>query len=156
MLCSQKSPFDRSGLGYDHGTSTSNVKGKTIFVLSVAHATLHTAHIHKVLSSFKKRNVSHAARTSTCHHCGKKGHISPHCKKLRSLLKTKQWRKNFSPPKTAPIWVKQSDLPKDFAHIVLKAQTTQVWWLIIESHGHGGQTLTPSADTKIIVRGSQN
>ena len=24
ILCNQKSPFDRSGLGYDHGASTSN------------------------------------------------------------------------------------------------------------------------------------
>ena len=121
ILCSQKSPFDRSGIGYDHGASTSNAKSKTIFVSSVAYATPHTALSNNVLSSTKKKNVSHAARTSTCHHCGKKGHIRPHCKKLQSLPKTKQWRKNFSPPKTTPIWVRKSDLPKEFAHTVLKA-----------------------------------
>ena len=72
MLCSQKSPFDRNSLGYVHGASASNAKGKIIFVSSFAHATPHTAHINKVSSNFKKKNVSRAARTSTCHHCGKK------------------------------------------------------------------------------------
>ena len=127
ILCSQKSPFDKSGLGYDHGASTSNAKGKTIFVSSVAHATPHNALSYNVLSSTKKKNVSHVERTSTCHHCGKKGHIHPHCKKLQSLPKTKQWRKNFSPLKTAQIWVRRFDLPKEFTHTMLKNQTTQVW-----------------------------
>ena len=127
ILCSQKSPFDKSGLSYDHGSSTSNVKGKTIFASGVAHATPHTALSNNVSSSFQKKNVSRAARTSTCHHCGKKGHIRPHCKKLNSLPKTKQWRKNFSPPKTTPIWVRKFDLTKEFAHTMLKAQTTELW-----------------------------
>ena len=39
ILCSQKSPFDKSGLGHNHGASTSNAKGKTIFVSSVVHTT---------------------------------------------------------------------------------------------------------------------
>ena len=72
ILCNQKSHFDKSGLGYDHDASTSNAKGKTVFVSSVAHATPHTAHIHNVSSSFKNKNVSRAARTSMCHHCRKK------------------------------------------------------------------------------------
>eukprot|EP00268_Persea_americana_P055438 TRINITY_DN6442_c6_g1_i5.p1 TRINITY_DN6442_c6_g1~~TRINITY_DN6442_c6_g1_i5.p1 ORF type:complete len:220 (-),score=45.64 TRINITY_DN6442_c6_g1_i5:85-744(-) len=90
ILGSQKSHFDRSNLGYDHGASTSNSNGKTIFVSSVAHTTPHAAHVTNVLSSFKKKNVSHTALTSTCHHCGKKEHICPHCKKLQSLPKIKQ------------------------------------------------------------------
>ena len=64
ILCSQKSPFDRSSLGYDHGASTSRMKGKTIFASSVANATPRTAHIHNVMSSFKKR-MSRVARIST-------------------------------------------------------------------------------------------
>ena len=71
-LCSQKSPFDRSGVGYDHGASTSNTKGKTVFVLNVANTTPHVALSNNVLSSTKKKNVSRAIRTPTCHHCGKK------------------------------------------------------------------------------------
>ena len=55
ILCSQKSPFDRSGIGYDHGASTSNAKSKTIFVSSVAYATPHTALSNNVLSSTKKK-----------------------------------------------------------------------------------------------------
>lgn len=127
ILCSQNSPFDRSGFGYNHGTSTSNAKGKIIFISSVAHTTPYVAHVTNVSGSFKKKNVSRAACTSMCHHCGKKGHIRPHCNKLNSPPKTKQWRKNFSPPKTTPIWVRKSDLPKEFANTVPKAQTTQVW-----------------------------
>ena len=72
ILCSQKSPFDKSGLGYDHSASTLNAKGKTLFVSSVAHTTPHDAHVTNVSSSFKKKNVSCAVHTSTCHHCGKK------------------------------------------------------------------------------------
>ena len=75
ILCSQKSHFDRSGLGYDHGASTSNTKGKIIFVSSAAHTTRHAAHVTNVSSNFNKKNVSRTARTSTCHHCRKKGHI---------------------------------------------------------------------------------
>ena len=127
ILCSQKSHFDRSGLGYDHGASTSNAKGKKIFVSSVGHASPHTALSNNVLSNTKKKNVSHTERTSTCHHCGKKGHIYPHCKMLQRLHNTKQWWKRFSPPKMTLIWVRKSVLPKEFAHNVLKAQTTQVW-----------------------------
>ena len=46
---------------------------------------------------------------------------------LQSLSKTKQWRKNFSPPKTTQILVRKSDLPKKFTHAMLKDQITQVW-----------------------------
>ncbi|XXG60944.1 hypothetical protein AAC387_Pa04g2730 [Persea americana] len=127
ILCSQKSHFDKSGLGYDHGASTSNAKGKTIFVSSVTHATPHTTLSNNVLSSTKKKNVLYAAHTSTCHHYGKKGHIRHHCKKLQSLPNTKQCWKNFSLPKTTPIWVRKSDLPKEFTHTMLKAQTPLVW-----------------------------
>ena len=72
ILCSQKSHFDRSSLGYDHSASTLNTKSKTVFVSSVAHATPHTTLSNNVSSSFKKTNVSRAERISTCHHCGKK------------------------------------------------------------------------------------
>ena len=123
ILCCQKSPFDRSGIGYDHSASTSNAKGKKNFVSIVAHVTPYTALLNNVLSSTKKKNVSQATRTSTCHHCGKKGHIRPHYKKLNSLPKTKKWLKNFSPPRTTQIWIRMSDLPKKFAHSVLKDQT---------------------------------
>ena len=77
ILGSQKSHFDKSGLGYDHCASTSNAKGKIIFVSSIVHATPHTALSNNVLSSTKKKNVSHVDRTSTCHHCGKTAHSSP-------------------------------------------------------------------------------
>lgn len=89
ILGSQKSHFDISGLGYDHSASSSNAKGKTIFVSSVAHATPRTALSYNVLSSTKKKSVSQVDRTSTCHHCGKKGHSRPHYTKLKSLPKTK-------------------------------------------------------------------
>ena len=72
ILCNQNSHFDRSGLGYDHGASTSGTTGYIIFVSSVSDATPHTALSYNVLSSSKKKNVSHAERTSTYHHCGKK------------------------------------------------------------------------------------
>lgn len=97
ILCSQKSPSDRSDLGYDHGASTSNTKDKTVFVSGVAHATPQTALLNNVSSSFnkKKKKMSLIARTSTCHYCGHKGHIHPHCKKLNSLPETKQMAKEF-------------------------------------------------------------
>ena len=112
---------------YDHSASISNTKGKTVFILGVAHATPHIALLNNVSSGFKKKNVPRVVRTSMCYHCGKQGYIRPYCKMLQSLLKTKQWQKNFSPPKTTPILVRKSDLPKEFAHTVLKVQTTQVW-----------------------------
>ena len=79
------------------------------------------------MSRTKKKNVLSAARTSTCYYCGKNGHIRPHCKKLNSLPKTKQWRKNSYPPKATPIWVRKSNLPKELTHNMLKDQTIQVW-----------------------------
>ena len=121
------STFDKSGLDYDHGGSTSNTKCETVIISSVTHTTPHTAHLNNVSSSFKKKNAPRTTRSSTCHHYGMKGHIRPHCNKLQSLPKTKQWRNNFSPPNTTTIWVRKFDLPKDVAHTLLKAQTTQAW-----------------------------
>ena len=45
ILCSQKSPVDRSGLSYDSGASTSGTKGKIIF-FQVLHMLFHILHIY--------------------------------------------------------------------------------------------------------------
>ena len=92
------------------------------------------------------------SRTSTCHHCGKKGHIRPHCKKLNSLPKTRQWRKNFSPPKTTPIWVRKADLLLTLCWML---KLHKCGWLHIKSSDQGGQAPTPNAATKIHSGGAE-
>ena len=76
ILCSQKSPSDRSSFSYDQGASTSMSKDKIVFVSRDAHGTPHIAQINNVLSSSKKKNVLRIVHTSAPHQCGIKRHIS--------------------------------------------------------------------------------
>jgi len=59
----------------------------------------------------KKVNIR---KTTTCHHCGKKGHIKPHCwdlQGLRPARKGKKQKKTSSPPPPLPERVQPSRTP---------------------------------------------
>ena len=68
------------GIGYAEGASTSIAKGKNCFV---SNSVIPNPAVHVVNTAAKKKNVSRPEQIPTCHHCGIKGHIRPHCNKLR-------------------------------------------------------------------------
>ena len=71
----------------------------------------------------RKQNVSHLERIPTCHHCGIKGHIQPHCNKLRSLPTQKQWKMQKAEMKKKNmkvVWVKKEKLSSVLVHTLLK------------------------------------
>ena len=80
IMCSQKAKTDMHVIGYADEASTSKAKGTNCFV-SNSVVTNHAVHV--VNTAAKKKNMSRPNRIPTCHHCGIKGHIRPHCNKLR-------------------------------------------------------------------------
>ena len=90
ILCRQKAKTDMHGIGHADGASTSKAKYTNCFVRNsiVTNPTVHITN-----KAAKKKNVPRPERILTCHHCGIKGHIRPHCNKLRKSSSQKQWKK---------------------------------------------------------------
>ena len=100
ILGSQEKNLSKIGIGYIHRASTSKDKGKSFFVqgptMFSMTPTFHNALPMKYVNA-KYKHVPHNKFTPTCHFCGVKGHIRPHCNKLRNLLRNQQRKKHYSP-----------------------------------------------------------
>ena len=126
IICSQKAHTNRHGIGYTDGATTSNAKGKNYFVKN---SVVTNPIVSVAKKALKKQNVSCPEQIPMCHHCGIKGHIRPHCNKLRSLQNQKQWKTQKAKLKkknTKVVWVKKEDLSSVLAHTLLKYLNLQV------------------------------
>ena len=126
ILCSQKALTDKHGIGYADGASTSNTKGKNYFAKN---SVVTNPVVSVAKQAPKKQNMSRPEQIPTCHHCGIKGHIQPHCNKLRSLSNQKQWTTQEAKLKkknTKVVWVKKEDLSSVLVHTLLKYLNLQV------------------------------
>ena len=114
------------GIGYADRASTSEAKCTNCFVQN---SIVTNPAVHVDNTAAKKKNVSRPDRIPSCHHCGIKGHIRPHCNKLRKSPHQKQWKKQKeeSPIKnTKVVWVKKEDLPSVLVNTLLKYLNMQV------------------------------
>ena len=78
-----------------------------------------------------KRYVPKPNFVPICHLCGIKGHIRPHCNKLRNYERNQRMKQYISPQKvkTKTIWVRKSDIRCHVVFTALSAQESNVWYL---------------------------
>ena len=111
ILGSQKIDKSKSGIWYTHGASSSKDKGKSVFVQGPTVYSM-THIVHPPLKSVNAMNVHEPKFTPTCHFCGIKRHIRPHCNKRRNHIRNQTRKKPSSPQqvKTKAIWIHKTDL----------------------------------------------
>ena len=97
ILGSQKTDKSKFGIGYTHGASSSKDKGKSVFVQGPTVYSM-TPLIHKAppLKPVNATNVHKPKFTPTCHFCGIKRHIRPHCNKRRNHIRNQMRKKPSS------------------------------------------------------------
>ena len=92
---------------------------------------IHFNATHPNSSQKFKRHVPKPNFIPICHFCGIKGHIGPHCNKMRNYQRN-QRRKHYVTPqqvKTKTIWVRKSDLRCQVVFTALSAQESNLWYL---------------------------
>jgi hypothetical protein len=101
MLSIQKSPTNKTGLGYVASPSDAPSSSKTMFVkptVSDPPPTVEDKGKDKVNGDVPGTQESHSTRRPTiCHHCGLSGHVRPQC----SLLKAQKAKAKQDVPRQA-------------------------------------------------------
>jgi hypothetical protein len=101
MLSIQKSPTDKTGLGYVASSSDAPSSTKTVFVkptVSEPPPTIEDKGEDKVNDDVLGTHEPHSIRRPPiCHHCGLSGHVRPQC----SLLKVQKAKDKKEVPKQA-------------------------------------------------------
>jgi seryl-tRNA synthetase len=101
MLSIQKSPTDKTGLGYVGPSSDAPSTSKTVFVKPVVpepHPTVEDKGKDKVNDNVTRTQKPHSIRRPPiCHHCGLSGHVHPQC----SLLKAQKAKAKKEVPRQA-------------------------------------------------------
>ena len=100
ILSNQVLNSAKHGIGFVHGASTSKSTGKSVFVRGPTLFSM-TPIIHNVAPmKYVNANYKHARHNKfilICHFYGIKGHIRPHCNKLRNHLRNQHRKKHYSP-----------------------------------------------------------
>jgi hypothetical protein len=101
MLSIQKSPTDKTGLGYVASSFDAPSSSKTVFVkptVSESHPTVEDKGKDKVNNDVPGTQEPHSIRRPhICHHCGLSRHVRPQC----SLLKAQKAKAKKEVPKQA-------------------------------------------------------
>ena len=90
ILGCQKSTSSKTGLGYVHGVSSSKDKGKSTFIQGPTMTVMPPIYSNATHPNYNynyKRYVPKPNFVPICHFCGIKGHIRPHCNKMRITKK---------------------------------------------------------------------
>ena len=100
ILGSQKSASSKTGIGYIQGASSSKDEGKSIFVQGSTMTDMPPIYSNATQSNYNqnyKRYMPKPNFVPICHFCGIKGHIRPHCNKMKNYQRN-QWRKHYVSP----------------------------------------------------------